>query len=446
MDSPQAHDKGSQRQEPARAEGGYSAAAGGSGALDATLELRVQGGPQAGARSALPLLARGESWQLHIGRQPIVQAGSHDLMLHGASSARLRVTPSTDNKQLRLELLDGTASLNGRPLEPASPLAWPMYRSLRVGDVSVVYGSSLVPVWQEAPSDADGADEERGASSHGNLNGHHGHAGPKNTKRADADPATHPDQVETKVAASKGDTQEAKVQSHRWMQRLALVGVGCLLGSVLVVGLLKVLGPRPNDLDLAKQALATKAFKHLTVRTDAAGVLQVAGTLTSEAQQAELQDLLKRAGIQATLDVRVPGLTEQLKQFFVGLGITETRIENHGGGVVEVWTKTERLATREMQDETTIEAKREVSGLTQLTIHNDTPKTVAGLSCGKSADDPGKRPTSVVWDAKSPTLNTADGSKFQVGSLLPTGHRLKAIDKDRTVTLDCDGQISQLRL
>jgi type III secretion protein D len=59
-------------------------------------------------------------------------------------------------------------------------------------------------------------------------------------------------------------------------------------------------------------------------------------------------------------------------------------------------------------------------------------------------DDPGKRIASLV-PGEPAYLVTADGSRYFVGALLPSGHRVLLI-ADKTVTVERDGQLTKLTL
>ena len=58
-------------------------------------------------------------------------------------------------------------------------------------------------------------------------------------------------------------------------------------------------------------------------------------------------------------------------------------------------------------------------------------------------DDPGKRIASLVAGA-SAYLVTVDGARYFVGAMLPTGHRIVAIEKT-AVALERDGQKTSLK-
>ena len=86
--------------------------------------------------------------------------------------------------------------------------------------------------------------------------------------------------------------------------------------------------------------------------------------------------------------------------------------------------------------------RRDVRGLQALDVRN-TAKP-APPPAPPVFDDPGKRIASLV-PGDPAYLVTADGSRYFIGALLPTGHRITQIDKSR-VTLELHGQASTLDL
>jgi type III secretion protein D len=88
----------------------------------------------------------------------------------------------------------------------------------------------------------------------------------------------------------------------------------------------------------------------------------------------------------------------------------------------------------------TATARRDVAGLRELVVDNE-PTTPPPQNT-PVADDPGKRVAAIV-PGDSPYVVTADGTRYFVGALLPTGHRVEAIEAHRVV-LTRDGRQSQL--
>ena len=79
-------------------------------------------------------------------------------------------------------------------------------------------------------------------------------------------------------------------------------------------------------------------------------------------------------------------------------------------------------------------------GLVKLVSVNDAPPAAAKAS--PVAADPGKRVAAIVPGDPAYVV-TADGTRYFTGAVLPTGHRIQAIQAN-LVQLERDGQISQL--
>jgi hypothetical protein len=439
------------------------------------LEWRVHAGSQRGARSPLPDVDDG-AWELHVGPSAKAGVATNDLMLRSSGRARLRVSPDADGMGLRLQLLGGQARLDQRLLPMATDVPWRMYEPLHVGEMSLAYGSSLQPVWliDEHEGDAPGSAGANGdvtrdnsgafaRSDHtGSVDGsNRPDAGPAQAGDRDAADRNTADRNAAHDAGTAHATHASKATgsevpsrpvpkvttASNWSTGLAWAGAALVIGSALLIALLQQLGfgrsvaVQPQAIE---RSLSDAGFEGLTVGSDAAGGLVIAGTLPSEKQRAALQVLDAKRQWKARMDVKVPGLTDQVTQFLVSNGVMAPRVENRGGGKVEAFTKSDKLVTPEDVERMKAATKTAIVDLEALEIYNESP--IVASSCGKKFDDPGSRFTSVVWDDKRPMLNTANGKSYSVGSMLPTGHRIKSIDKERLVTLDCDGRLTQFRL
>jgi type III secretion protein D len=84
--------------------------------------------------------------------------------------------------------------------------------------------------------------------------------------------------------------------------------------------------------------------------------------------------------------------------------------------------------------------RRDVRGLDKLAVENRA--TPLPPPAPPLPDDPGKRIASLV-PGEPGYLVTADGSRYFVGAMLPSGHRVTAIAQQR-VTLERDGQSQTL--
>jgi hypothetical protein len=89
-------------------------------------------------------------------------------------------------------------------------------------------------------------------------------------------------------------------------------------------------------------------------------------------------------------------------------------------------------------------ARRDVPGLAGLVVRNQ-PPPVAAAPAAPLAADAGKRITAVVDNAETPYFVTADGSRYFIGALLPSGHRVLQI-AGQAVTVERGGQLTRLTL
>jgi type III secretion protein D len=84
--------------------------------------------------------------------------------------------------------------------------------------------------------------------------------------------------------------------------------------------------------------------------------------------------------------------------------------------------------------------RRDVPGLHSLQPINEPPRHTP--SPIPALDDPGKRVASIVAGAE-PYVVTVDGTRYFVGAMLPTGHRIELIDGSR-VELEREGERSAI--
>ena len=167
-----------------------------------------------------------------------------------------------------------------------------------------------------------------------------------------------------------------------------------------------------------------------TARAD--GRLELHGRLATLAQRARLDDWLTARQFTPAVDVQIDeAITREVTEVFRVNGIaTQAMAAGPGRVVAEVSERDrERLARAE-----------DVVGLEKLTVRNTaTPLPPAAPAL---VDDPGKRIASLVPGDPAYVV-TADGARYFVGALLPSGHRITEVAQQR-VTLERDGQQSTL--
>jgi hypothetical protein len=127
------------------------------------LELRVLGGPQAGAAIAWP--EPGRALILAVGDDGEVHGEPADLQLLGEAPVRLRLR-ALARGQARCEVLRGEVAMDGEPQGAGSRFEWPRQVPLQLGDsLAIAFGDTQTPIWalataEELPGASSGLDDE----------------------------------------------------------------------------------------------------------------------------------------------------------------------------------------------------------------------------------------------------------------------------------------------
>lgn len=392
----------------------------------ALLELRVLDGEQRGAQAQVPR-RRFEIGGLQAGSRAEVQL--RDPLI---GDARVRVEPQHD--AARLEVLAGEVELDGRALSAGAAAPWRFYQPLRIGGTALALGDVDSPQWQSPldaePSTATPSPATMAAAA---TPGAHGSASPAPPVPAHgaADP--------TALAAAKAPA----ARPARRLERTLAIGGGAAAAAALALLLFTHLlatpqPPGPGAQQLATRLLAgTPEFQSLRVEAGPAGPV-IRGQLDDQAQRERLQQQLAHAGLgNVALDVATgEQLAAEVTEVFRVQGI-RANAQPDGPGRVTVHT---HEADRALLDRAVATAQRDVPGLNSVAVQNAPPPPAPQNV--PVVDDPGKRVASIV-PGDTPYVVTADGTRYFAGALLPTGHRIEAIEPHR-VLLVREGQRSEL--
>jgi type III secretion protein D len=187
------------------------------------------------------------------------------------------------------------------------------------------------------------------------------------------------------------------------------------------------------------ESLQGGEFAALSVGQDAAGQPEIRGRLATLAQRARLEawlaarQLTPAAQVQVQVDV---GLARDVTDTFRLNGVAvQARVTGAGEVAVEASEPDPQRLERALEV-----VRRDVRGLRTLAVANRAKPTPPPMP--PVPDDPGKRIASLV-PGDPGYLVTADGSRYFVGAMLPTGHRITHIDGQH-VTLERAGEESTL--
>jgi type III secretion protein D len=185
------------------------------------------------------------------------------------------------------------------------------------------------------------------------------------------------------------------------------------------------------------EALRTSEFAHLRLERDERGEPVLRGRLDTLAQRTRLDAwLIGRPGATRVQVEVEEQLARDVADVFRVNGVA---VRARSVGAAQVLAEaTEPDPARLARAEEVV--RRDVRGLGSLTVHNlaAPPEPPAP----PVVDDPGKRIASIVTGDPA-YLVTVDGARYFVGAMLPTGHRINAIE-DQRVTLELNGRVTDL--
>ncbi len=370
------------------------------------LELRVLDGPQRDARAPL---AVGTSWVLAA--ESRANGVAADIVLHEDRAAPARVRVTAEMSQALLEVLQGEVRLGDQVLSAGAQAVWARQAPLQIGSSVVAFGLACVDEWTHAAAAA---------------------------RTSAATP-----EVASPQAASAGEAAGAAAPAplrRRAEVWLAATGAGVLLACLGTLWMARVVAA-PHDAPVGQATLAaaleTSEFAALDVRPQADGRPAVSGRLATLAQRAKLDAWLAAHRFTPAIDVQVDeAITRDVTEVFRVNGVP-VQARMAGPGRIEA-EAAERDPDRLARAEDVV--RRDVRGLERLNVRNTAtplPPPVPPVP-----DDPGKRIASLVQGDPAYVV-TADGARYFVGSMLPSGHRITAVAQQR-VTLERDGRQSTL--
>jgi type III secretion protein D len=362
-------------------------------------ELRVLEGAQAGARTALT------SFQtVKIGGQFSSDIVLRDTKLNHQS---IQLTPVDDGVQLSIN--EGTVDLNGLTVSAPHQVVLPLYAPVRIGESTVIaVGDSNRTDW--------------GIKS--------------GVANANSSPRVNASLRPNKLAGAT----EAVLDS-KWPRVAAIAGAA--VASIAFCGLAfaYVITPGPmttqNLAQRTSQLLRQQPFSGLKVTTNSSQVV-VSGRLETSAHKEQLSSLLNTAKLNPRLDVTVnEQIAANVRDVFRLNGIA-AQVSTDATGKVLVATS---VADPEKLSEIERVAKRDIKEV-EISLKNTPP---APQDKGPAVmPDQGKRFVALV-PGDAAYAATADGTRYFVGAMIPTGHKIHSIDRNQLV-LEKDGVLSPLQL
>ena len=369
----------------------------------ALLTLRVVDGLQAGAGVTL---ARGT--RLRIGG-PGGEAGD-DIVLRDPDAGEARVELVRDaSGALELRSLGGEVAAGGAALASGTARALAPDATFRVGGITCALAEAALPVPLDAGSRGAAGDAEAGEET--------GHEAPDTSRARD---------LSTRRTSAPAPAAPRRISA---LARVGRVGAVAAAAAALALGWFwhdGAFAPPPAETVTVESVLEGTPFAALPIeRRD--GAVLIGGHVGSRAQAVELGALLRRAD-EAVIN-RVESdeaLADKVATVLRVNGI-EAEVSEARDGEVRVTTAIADAAVLEGLEAL---VRADVPALSALAIDNTPPLDAAPDAAPVVPPDPGKRVAMVV-SADPAHVLTEDQSRYFVGSLLPSGHRIAAIESGR---------------
>jgi type III secretion protein D len=196
--------------------------------------------------------------------------------------------------------------------------------------------------------------------------------------------------------------------------------------------------PVLNPVDLAAQ-MRSSPFAQLSAVRQPDGEFLVRGRLATRAERRALDAWLVEHDVTARVDVIVDDvLARDVAEVFRVNGVN---VRTTVAGPGQIQAVADEPDSARLADAATA-VRRDVRSLVRLDVKNTAKPAPPPLP--KVSADPNKRIVSVVPGSPG-YLITADGARYFVGAMLPTGHRVARIGR-ASVTLELAGQTSRLEL
>jgi type III secretion protein D len=234
---------------------------------------------------------------------------------------------------------------------------------------------------------------------------------------------------------------QEKAALPAWARRLVIGGAALFAGSLSMWAVATVVVGSGHTPELkAKQAQAllySRGWQDARVQADEQGRLAVTGLFISAEERTQAAKTLAAEGFSANMLATVRVSTLDSVRELLRLKGVSAEVEETSPGFVQV------KASMEAKHAAALEQmlRTDIAGLQFLDFSNTPPRAI--FTNPPVMDDPGKKVVSVV-PGEPAYVVTADGARYFVGAILPTGHRIRTID-GRSVVLDRDGLISSLQ-
>ncbi len=355
------------------------------------LELVVVSGQQAGARS----IVKPE------GDIEISDSIDSDIVLSDPLVKGKKVELSINRGDADLHVLSGEVSIAGQHFSEGQVVKVLPYQTMTLGDTSFAYGDVDAPDWEKFFN-------------------------------FDEDWIQCPGQINS-VGTEITINNDVTVWSKPWVKYGFFSGaafVFCLLTAFIYISFSSAPTISLDEKVASVKAIVNDAgFSELDVSVDNAGKLVISGYIATAEKYAELERLLDRKQIFSFINLQVgERLARRIQDVYRVNGVdAAVEVDQQGIAIVKTTVAdTEKLAQVQAV------VLKDVANLDEIISDNTMPDISQDIPDSSVANDPGKR-IAMIIPGESPYIVTVDKSRYYVGALLPTGHKITEITENNVM-------------
>jgi type III secretion protein D len=368
--------------------------------------LRVLNGRLAGAERPL-----------HVGKYlRIGHALDNDIVLRGQGTAGISLLLDLADDQARVQVTSGEIALLGRPIGVNEEAVLPPYVPLQIGEFAVAIGGDAEERWQEA--------ERIGQSI----------ALPPIT-----DKATAPERagIAERLATRLYPVRDHFTNRSSGMWFLAVLGI-LLLGFTAIAPITDAIRGELYSPRAVKETLSATGFTGLKVTRDVASqTLIVSGAVSSDNDAMRLRKLMADKFPGALVDVTTPGSLAAAATDILRNNKVDAEARPGRSGAIRVVSE---YLPQDRQIELTALLKRDLPTLKTVEYQMDNRRGDRDLQYFFNASRSG---LATFVDGNPGYIVTQDQTRWFVGSVVPTGHKILGIGNGRII-FERQGLIEEL--
>jgi type III secretion protein D len=368
--------------------------------------LRVLNGRLAGAERPL-----------HVGKYLRVgHALDNDIVLRGAGTAGISLALDLSDDQARVRVISGEITLLGRPIGVDEEATLPPYVPLQIGEFAVAIGGDVEERWQEA--------ERIGQSLTLSPN------------KADVAPPERAD-ISERIATRLYPLRDHFTNRPSTMWLLIALGV-MLIGFAAVAPVTDAIRGELYSPRAVQATLSATGFTGLKVTRDSASeTIIVSGMVTSDRDAARLRKLMGEKFPGALVDITTPGSLAAAATDILRNNKVDAEARAGRAGAIKIISE---YLPGDRQAELTALLKRDLPALNTVEYQMDNRRGDRDLQYFFTNSGSG---LATYVDGNPGYIVTQDQTRWFVGSVVPTGHKILAISGGRIV-FERQGLIEEL--